>query len=107
MAKLTKEEIAEGKKIIADIKAYIEECGGNYSGWYVGITGNIDQRLFTDHNVDKYKDNWCYKETTSSDLARAIEKYFIENHATQGGPGGGDDDSVYVYAYEVTKKTVE
>jgi hypothetical protein len=104
---LTKEEITEGKKIVADIETYIEECGGNYSDWYVGITGDITQRLFGDHNVDEDNDNCCWEEATSSKIARAVEKHFIEKHGTQGGPGGGDDDSVYVYAYEVTNDTVE
>jgi len=62
--------------------------------------------LFVEHNVNK-KGCWISRETSSSDLARAVEKYFIDKHKTQGGTGGGDDDSVCVYAYEVTNKTVE
>jgi len=42
MAKTKEELIAEGNGIIADIKAYIEKCGGNYRDWYVGITGTVE-----------------------------------------------------------------
>jgi len=107
MAKLTNEMIAEGNGIIAEIKAHIKECGGNYSNWYVGITCDRDQRLFVDHNVKKKGGAWISYKASSSVLAREVEKYFIDNCKTQGGPGGGDDDSVYVYAYKITNETVE
>ena len=107
MAKLKKAEIAEGKKIIADIKDYIIECGGSYSDWYAGITGDIDQRLFVEHNVKKKGGAWIFFKASSSVIARKIEKYFIDNCKTKGGPGGGDDDSVNIYAYKITKYTVE
>jgi hypothetical protein len=106
MAKLTAEEIVEGNGIIADIKAHIKKCGGSYFDWYVGITGDRNQRLFVDHNVDR-KGNWISRGASSIKVSRAVEKYFIDNYATQGGTGGGDDDSVIVYAYEVTDDTVE
>jgi hypothetical protein len=107
MAKLTAEEIVEGNGIIADIKAHIKKCGGSYSDWYVGITGNRDQRLFVEHNVKKKGGAWISCKASSSDIARAVEKYFIKNHETQGGSDVGDDDSVYVYSYKVTDYTVE
>jgi len=107
MANLTKEMIEEGNGIIAEIKAHIKECGGSYSVWYVGITGDRNQRLFVDHNVKEKGGDWISYKASSSDLARAVEKYFIDNCKTKGGPGGGDDDSVYVYAYKITNDTVE
>jgi len=106
MAELTAEEIAEGNGFIEKIKAYIKKIGGSYSDWYVGITGDRDQRLFVEHNVDK-NGCWISCKTSSSDLSRAVEKYFINKQGTQGGTGGGDDDSVYVYAYKVTDSTIE
>jgi len=107
MAKLSNEDIAEGNKIIAEIKTHIKECGGNYSDWYVGITANKDQRLFVDHNVKENGGAWISYKASSSDLTRAVEKYFIDDCKTKGGPGGGDDNSVYVYAYKITNDTVE
>jgi len=92
--------------IIEEMEDYMEKCGGTYSDWYVGITGDTNQRLFGDHNVDKEKGQWCRKEAYSSDDARDIEKYFLDECGTDGGPGGGNDDSVYVYAFKKTNYTV-
>ncbi len=93
--------------IKSEIKEYIENCGGNYSSWYVGIATSPKNRLFEDHNVDEKNDRWIYVLANSSDIAREIEKYFIEKLGTDGGTGGGDDSSKYVYAYKKTSSTKE
>ena len=38
-------------EIIEDIKVYIQNWGGKYPDWYVGITSDPRQRLFSDHGV--------------------------------------------------------
>jgi len=101
------EEIVETELIIAEIEAYIDGNGGIYSNWYVGITNDLEKRLFGDHNVDKKKGNWYSKKASTIDIARSVEEYFFDEHETQGDTGGGNNDSVYIYAYEVTDKTVE
>jgi hypothetical protein len=104
MAKLKKKEIAEREKIIAEINSYIHECGGCYSDWYVGITGDSEQRLFVEHNVKKKGGAWILFKTSSSIIAREVEKYFIDQN-TKGGSGGGNDDSDIVYAYRIKAYT--
>ena len=37
----------------------VQNNGGVYSNWYVGIASDIEQRLFGDHNVDKEKGQWA------------------------------------------------
>ena len=37
---------------------------------------------------------------------RAIEKHFIDK-GTKGGPGGGDHNTQYIYAYLITPNTRE
>ena len=83
---------------IQEINKYINERGADLSDWYVGITANPEHRLFTEHGVDKEKDPWIYCPTTSSTVARAVEKHFLDEGA-QGGGGGGDKKSIYVYAF--------
>ena len=104
MSKSAKKEIAEGEKIIEEIKAYINECGGGYPDWYVGITSDSDQRLFVDHNVKKKGGAWILFKTSSSIIAREVEKYFIDQK-TKGGSGGGNDDSDIVYVYKIMPYT--
>jgi len=41
------------ESIKVDIKAYIQNNGGAYSDWYVGIASDPKERLFTDHNVSE------------------------------------------------------
>lgn len=90
-----------------DIDAYIRENSGIYPNWYVGITADPEKRLFNDHNVIKKGGVWIHVRCTSTDAARDVETYFINEKGTKGGPGGGDDDAIYVYAYKITPSTRE
>jgi hypothetical protein len=91
--------------IITNIKNHISSRGGGYSDWYVGIAEDPEKRL-SEHNVNlKSGDIWIYDHATSSDVAREVEKYFIEILKTDGGGGGGSDSSDYVYAYKKNQHT--
>ncbi len=94
--------VKDKETIIAEIKAYIEARGGNYSDWYVGVTEDTEQR-FKDHNV---KADWICRGAESSTIARDIEKHFFSLGA-KGAPGGGDKDAKIVYAYKITSDTKE
>lgn len=94
------------KEIISDINAYMKKHGGNNVDWYVGIAADPKSRLFTDHNVSENSGTWIYRQATSSDSAREVEKAYLVA-GCKGGPGGGDDDTDYVYAYLITSTTVE
>ena len=81
-----------------EILAHINEQGGAKSNWYCGIASDWEARLFEDHNVPR-KDHWrtarqCFNDTDS----RAVEKSLLEL-GCDGGSGGGDNTTVYVYAY--------
>ena len=93
-------------EVIADIEEYMESCGGELDEWYVGIAAKPRKRLFDDHSVDEDNGNWIFVPATSSAVARRAEKYFLDRGA-QGGPGGGDEDTRFVYAYRITMETVE
>lgn len=85
------------------ILAHIKKQGGSYSSWYCGITENIKNRL-RDHNVQE-KGHWLARiECTSSKAARDVEKALLDL-GCDGGPGGGDDDAIYAYAYLKTSVT--
>lgn len=91
-------------EIITKITNYINNNGGSANTWYVGITNDIDRRLFTEHGVDKENGLWIYEPTSSDSIARSIEKHFADA-GLEGGGGGGDDDSTFVYAYKMTTST--
>jgi hypothetical protein len=100
--------VAKSKETVKqEIKEHIKSRGGAYSDWYVGIAADASQRLFNDHNVDRKKDYWIYRECESSGAAREVEEYFTNTLGTDGGPGGGDQSTRSVYAYKKTSNTKE
>lgn len=95
-------------QIALEVKNYIFKWNKPYSSWYVGITAEPDKRVFIDHGVRKDNGHgWIYRECQSSNDARNIEAYFINSLGTKGDVGGGDDNSNFVYAYEITNYTNE
>jgi hypothetical protein len=89
-----------------DILKEIKEYVGNddYSKWYVGITNDINRRLFQEHGVNKDSDcgGWC--EANSKADAQTVEEYFL-NAGMDGDTGGGNDDSTYVYVFRKNSHT--
>lgn len=96
--------VLDAQTAYSEMVAHIKKQAGPYSTWYAGITSDINQRLFTEHNVPK-KDHWyCWRETVSSAAARSVEKALLEL-GCDGGTGGGDNSAVFVYAYLKTSVT--
>lgn len=91
--------------LLGEIDNYIGQSGAGYSRWYVGITSDINERLFGYHQVPHHH-WWIYRRADNHHDARAIEAAFLEA-GCRGGSGGGDYTAVYVYAYLVTAQTVE
>jgi hypothetical protein len=87
------------QEIIDDIKGHIDRSRAPYSSWYVGISKDARDRLFSDHKVNEKNAWWIYRQTSSTQIAREIEDYFVNTLDTDGGPGGGDEDADMVYAY--------
>jgi len=96
------------KTIIQEIESHlVDKCGGgNYSDYYVGITKSIQDRLFGTHKVPEKGHCRIHCEAHNDTDARAVEKYFLDK-GMQGGGSGGDEESVYVYVYQVSHLTVE
>ena len=100
--------MATAREIVDDIEAHVKDRTPNRprSDWYAGIAADADKRLFNDHNVSKQNGRWIRMKAISADVARAAEKALHEL-GYDGGPGGGDDDTVFVYAYLKASYTVE
>ena len=90
-------------EVISYLDGYIQMHGGIYSRWYVGVTSNVDQRLFEQHKLTKL-DLCTWKYTSSDTIARLIEKYFL-SLGCDGNPGGGDEKSTIVYVYKKAPHT--
>ena len=82
--------------------------GNNFSKFYIGITNDIERRLFGEHNVPKEQGTawWIIKEAINKNTAQKVEEHFL-NRGMQGDTGGGFEDSVWVYCYKISSKTRE
>jgi hypothetical protein len=95
------------EKIIADINEHLSKSGKQYySDFYVGITNDVERRLFNEHNVNKETMWWIYRTANSKMVAQEIEQFYIEK-GMQGHLGGGADDSCIVYCYAVGATTYD
>ena len=92
--------------ILDDFNACIKKPNSSQSDWYVGITKNVEQRLFDDHKVvvEEEERQYIYRRASSSEVARKVEKKF-RDLGCDGGPGGGDENACFVYAYLKTPST--
>lgn len=95
------------KEIISDIKSHLA-CSNKqyYSDFYIGITNDVDRRLFGEHNVDKDRSWWIYRTAIDKIAAQLAEEYFLSK-GMKGASGGGTKDTIYVYCYEITNTTKE
>ncbi|MCQ2363952.1 MAG: hypothetical protein MJ051_00155 [Akkermansia sp.] len=95
------------EEIIQDFDEHINKSGKTYySEFYVGVTADINRRLFHEHNVKREGMWWIYRTAQSSTVAREIEKIY-QKRGMRGAPGGGDDSAKIVYCYVITQNTVE
>jgi len=89
--------------IIQEFDRFILRFGGIYRNFYVGITDNPVCRLNFDHNIGQ-ANPYLFMETTINETARMIEKYFLDQKC-DGGDGGGNEGSVFVYIYKKGPRT--
>lgn len=74
--------------IIKEIDAHLSKSGRRYySDFYIGITKDVEQRLFGDHNVSKDNSWWIYRTAETNEIARAVEKHYLDL-GMRGGQGG-------------------
>lgn len=95
---------ADIRVICAEFARYIEQNGSAKKMWYVGITSDVQKRLHQDHQVPEENHRYIWREAASSAAAREIEKAFL-NLGCDGGSGGGDHNTRFVYAYLKTSVT--
>ena len=95
------------QEILNAIDAHLTKSEKEYwSDYYVGITDNINERLHGFHKVPKegHWFKWC--KADSDTIARDVEKYYLDK-GMDGDTGGGDENTVYVYCYEIGLNTKE
>lgn len=92
--------------LCSEIDAHMKESGVPNNRWYVGITSDIEERLFRYHNVARPHGWWIHARCLNAAEARDLEAAY-HRAGCQGAGGGGDHTCVYIYAYVITQTTVE
>jgi hypothetical protein len=94
--------------VVTDIDAYMRQSGIPNNRWYVGITSDVQNRLFVYHRVSRPNGLWIYRQCPNEQSARTLEAAY-HRAGCKGGAGGGSGDGscVFIYAYVVTQTTVE
>jgi hypothetical protein len=86
-------------EIIADVENHVAKFGGDFTEWYVGVTANPKERLFTQHRLRSSGDAWITRRAIDDLQAAEVQEYFKSVRKTQGGSKGGLVD-IFVYAYK-------
>jgi hypothetical protein len=84
-----------------DIDNLIQNSGGSYREWYVGLAINPRQCLFSEHHVSEKSGTWTYKDAGNETTARALETVFLK----KGCKGGAakKDSSRHIYIFKMKR----
>lgn len=93
-------------RIAQAICAYVTSEGSGYGKWYCGIAADPVTRLFNGHMVPKENSYWIYDNAGTEQCARDTEAYLLDL-GFKGDVGGGDCNTVHVYAYKILSSTIE
>ena len=79
------------------IRDAINRWMSEYSVQTIGITADPDKRRQQHANNNKNVSNWKTWQADSEEIARAVEKHFLD-HDMKGDTGGGNNPThVYVF----------
>lgn len=93
------------QQIYQEILAYMG--ASNLANWYVGITNDVEDRLFGYHNVHRTNGAQYHAPALDVSHSRAVESALLNAGFDGGTGGGGDGDSAtYVYVYRKDYGTV-
>ena len=79
-----------------EMKAFIDRSRAPYGDWYVGLTADPDQRI-EEHGLQE-SDWYIVRRLATAEAARRVAEGLLKL-GCDGGPGGGDEASTFVYAY--------
>lgn len=91
--------------IIQDFEAHVAKNGGDFAGWYVGVTAAPKKRLFGEHGLKAEGDAWICRRAIDGLQASEVAEYFATVRDTKGGKRASGVDDDYVYAYKMKPHT--
>jgi len=95
------------KTTIEDLKSYIQERGGDYSAWHVGICRTPENAILNILNARTH--DWNYVRLDSPQAAREVLDHLVNALGVDGDPisPNVDADTSIVYVYRRQVHTVQ
>lgn len=91
-------------QIVDEIEEHLKKSRKEYySDFYIGITEDVQRRLFVEHNVSRENSWYITRTAINEDTARKVEKHFLDL-GMKGGAGGGTNPTI-IYCYEISNNT--
>jgi len=84
-----------GETVIVEIEEHRKKY--KYTSWTIGITNDNKRRKEEHKNDGKSLGFWKDWKANSEQIARNVEKYFLEKGMKGGGGGGDNPTFVYVF----------
>ena len=92
------------QQILNEIKTHIQNNGGEYSDWHIGICSNIRHKL---SGQDKAKHLFIARQAYSSYVAAEVQDHFMSRFGTDGSVGTDNDTADIIYAYKKSAEAIE
>ncbi len=90
--------------VIKRMQTYMSKFEGNYSDWYIGITRDLDESLFSVHKVEE-NGIWISFGADTDEIAKKVEKYFLDKN-TDGNTTELQENTRIVYIYKKNSDTI-
>jgi hypothetical protein len=92
------------KQIVNEIKAHIQNNGGEYRDWHVGICSSICYQRLVEA---KAKHLFIARQAYSLYVAAEVQDYFVNTLGTEGGIEADDSNTDIIYAYKKSADAIE
>ena len=92
------------EQIIIEIKSHIQNNGGKYSDWYIGICTDIGYKLLVE---SKSKHLFIARQAYSAYVAAEVRDYFVDTLRTGGCAETDNGEADIIYAYRKLAGPIE
>ena len=92
------------QQIVDEIKEHIQNSGGEYSDWYVGVCSTVRYQLLVEA---KSKHLFIARQAYSPYVAAAVQDYCKKRLKTDCSVGIEGDNANIIYAYRKSPEAIE
>ena len=91
-------------QIIDSLDEFIRKNSYTYRDWYVGLTANVEEHLFNEHQLSPETDVWIFEAIPDAREGARIREYFL-NMGCVSGISDVTYQAQYIYLYRRSAKS--